>query len=74
MDTIEQLRRQIEEIQVPPLPTAEEQAQIMKGRSKQPDIDAGRRAIQDRIKANQDAITLRSTLTTQLAGLEREGK
>lgn len=72
MDTIEQLRRQIEEIQVPPLPTQAEQDQIMKGRKGQADIDAGRRAIQERIKANQDAITLRSTLTTQLSGLEEK--
>lgn len=79
MDTIEQLRRQIEEIQVPPLPTQAEQDQIMKGRGKtgsqqdrQADLDAGRKAIADRIKANQDAVTLRSTLTTQLSGMEEK--
>lgn len=74
MDTIEQLRRQIEEIQIPPLFTGEEQAQIKKGRKGQADIDAGRRTIEERVTANRDAIKLRSELTTQLSGLEREGK
>ncbi len=72
MDTLEQLRRQIEEIQIPPLPTPEEQAQIMKSRKGQAEIDAGRKAIQDRIQANKDAVELRGRLTTQLADLEEK--
>lgn len=78
MDTLEQLRRQIEEIQIPPLPTPEEQAQIMKGRGKagtpqqrQADLDAGRKAIQDRITAYNQAVDRRGALTTQLAELEQ---
>lgn len=72
MDTLEQLRRQIDEIQIPPLPTEEEKAQIMKGRKGQADIDAGRKAIQDRVDAYNKAIDRRSNLTTQLADLEEK--
>lgn len=76
MDTIELLRRQIDEIQVPPLPTAEEQTQIMKGRAAkgQAEIDKGRDIIKERVTANREAIELRSRLTTQLSDLETKGK
>lgn len=74
MDTLEQLRRQIDEIQIPPLPTPEEQAKIMSKRRGQAEIDAGRRAIQDRITAYNQAIDRRGALTTQLAALEQKAQ
>lgn len=74
MDTLELLRRQIDEIEVPLLPTDAEKAQIMKGRKTQADIDAGRKAIQDRVDAYNEATKRRSTLILQLGDLEKDAK
>ncbi len=52
-----------DEIEIPPLYTPEQEAQIMKGRKKQGEIDAGRAIIQQRIDDRQKALTLKQQLT-----------
>src|SRR5262245_58431875 len=74
MDTIQLLRKQIEEMVIPPLPTQAEQDQIMKGRRGQAEIDAGRRAIQDRITAYNQAIAERKQLVSELTKLEGDAQ
>lgn len=72
--TIDLMRRQIDQMQVPPLPTPEYQQQIMKGRKSQAEIDQGRRAIQDLTNAHNDAEAKRSSLINDLAKLEGQAQ
>lgn len=54
-----------EDVEIPPLYTPEQEAQIMKGRKKQADIDAGRAIIQQRMNDRQKALDLKTKLSDQ---------